>query len=199
MFCGQLERVEHLFLLCPFARAVWDTVKEQYQVRLCRKNLVNLKHWLAEFLQRENEINATVLAVTSWLVWEARNEYMNNGIFLPPVRVATRSLGYVDMILNFLFKEKVAKQRSEAAVVSRWSPPPENWVCINVDAALFSDDRRMGGGVIIRDHAGKFLLSCSEGMAGLPAPEMAETIAARRGLSIAKFSRGLFWCLIASL
>jgi hypothetical protein len=106
MFCGHLERVEHLFLLCPFARAVWDTVKEQYQVRLCRKNLVNLKQWLNEFLQRENAINATVLAVTSWHVWEARNEYRNNGIFLPPVRVATRALGYVDMILNFMFKQK---------------------------------------------------------------------------------------------
>jgi hypothetical protein len=68
-------------------------------------------------------------------------------------------------------------------MVSRWCPPPENWV---LDAALFSDDRRMGCGVIIRDHKGKFLLSCSEGMAGLPTPEMAETIAARRVLSIAR-------------
>jgi hypothetical protein len=62
-------------------------------------------------LQRENAINSTVLAVTSWHVWEARNEYRNNGIFLPPLRVVTRALGYVDMILNFMFKQKVAKQR----------------------------------------------------------------------------------------
>jgi hypothetical protein len=93
---------------------------------------------------------------------------MNNGIFLPLVCVVTRALGYVDMILNFMFKQKVAKQRSEAVMVSSWCPPPENWVCINVDAAIFSDDRRMGCGVIIRDHKGKFLVSCSVGMAGLP-------------------------------
>jgi hypothetical protein len=44
----------------------------------------------------------------------------------------------------------------------------------------------MGLGVVIRDHQGGFLLSCSEGGDGLLAPEMADALAARKGLVIAK-------------
>lgn len=45
---------------------------------------------------------------------------------------------------------------------SRWVPPPEGTVYINVDAALFISTRRMGIGVVIRDHRGTRLATCSE-------------------------------------
>jgi hypothetical protein len=49
MFCGQMEKVEHLFLLCPYARAVWDAVKETYYLRLYRRSIVSFKQWCFEF------------------------------------------------------------------------------------------------------------------------------------------------------
>jgi hypothetical protein len=64
VFCGQSERVEHLFLFCPFARAVWNHIKVQFPLHLLRKEEVNSKQWVFEFMQRESETNATVLAVT---------------------------------------------------------------------------------------------------------------------------------------
>jgi hypothetical protein len=65
-FCGSLEQVEHLFLFCPFARAMWDAVKEHFQVRLHRKELCHMKQWISGFLNRESNTNAMVLAVTCW-------------------------------------------------------------------------------------------------------------------------------------
>ncbi|KAK1615272.1 hypothetical protein QYE76_020789 [Lolium multiflorum] len=50
----------------------------------------------------------------------------------------------------------------------------------------------MGWGAVFRNHAGEFLLSCSEGLPGLPPPELAEAIAVRRAMTVAKvrgFSR----------
>jgi hypothetical protein len=43
MLCGHSERVEHLFLFCPFAHAVWDQIKEQFPLRLHRKGLSRAK------------------------------------------------------------------------------------------------------------------------------------------------------------
>jgi hypothetical protein len=89
VFCGQLERVEHLFLFCPFARSVWKVVKEQYPLQLQRKKLVHAKQWVFDFLRRESGIHATVLAATCWHIWQARNDIRNNEVFLHPARVAS--------------------------------------------------------------------------------------------------------------
>jgi ribonuclease HI len=185
-FCGKLERVEHLFLLCPFARDVWKTVKEQFFLKLHRKDLINLKQWIHAYLQRENDTNATILAVTCWHVWEARNDTRNGATQLHPVSVASKVLAYVDMIQKFMVKPKGSGRSESAAVAPRWTPPPRDWVCVNVDAALFQAEQRMGWGAVLRDHDGNFLLSCSEGLAGFPPPEMAEAIAVRRALTVSK-------------
>jgi hypothetical protein len=63
VFCSQHERVEHLFLLCPFARAVWAEVKQVFPLKLLRKDLTHSKQWVFDFLRRENNTAAMVLAV----------------------------------------------------------------------------------------------------------------------------------------
>jgi hypothetical protein len=50
-FYNKLERVEHLFLMCPFVKAFWSEVKEHFRLKLCRKELVNMKQWIFEFLK----------------------------------------------------------------------------------------------------------------------------------------------------
>lgn len=57
---------------------------------------------------------------------------------------------------------------------------PAGSVCVNVDAAIFSGDNRLGLGVLIRDHAGSVKLTCSEGITGITSPELAEAIAIQR-------------------
>jgi ribonuclease HI len=87
--------------------------------------------------------------------------------------------------MTYLFKTKNDRQQREVAQ-SRWLPPPEDWVCLNVDAALFPAEKRMGWGAVLRDHTGTFLFSCAEGLDGLPVPELAEAIAARSALTMAR-------------
>jgi hypothetical protein len=78
VFCGQTERVEYLFLLCPFARTVWAAVKERFPLQLRRNCMVSAKQWIFDYLAREHAVNATVLAVVCWHIWEARNDTRNN-------------------------------------------------------------------------------------------------------------------------
>jgi ribonuclease HI len=67
----------------------------------------------------------------------------------------------------------------------RWSPPPKGTVYINVDAALFPPTRRMGIGVVIRNHSGDCLTACSELQDEVTMPELAEALALRRAISLA--------------
>jgi hypothetical protein len=137
-----------------------------------------MKQWIFEFLKRDSDRGATVLAVTCWYVWEARNDTRNNEVQLHPLRVASKVVAYVEMIMNSCFKTNVPNSASATrdatnTMVPRWIPPPAGWICVNVDAALFPAERRMGWGAVFRDHKGAFILSCSEGFTGFPTPEMA--------------------------
>ena len=60
------ERVKHLLTL-PVSTAVWDSVKEQIQVKLCEKSFSDMKRWIFEFLDRASPIQKTNLAVTDLL------------------------------------------------------------------------------------------------------------------------------------
>jgi hypothetical protein len=179
VFCGQTERVEYLFLLCPFARTVWAAVKERFPLQLRRNCLVSAKQWIFDYLARENAVNATVLAVVCWHIWEARNDTRNNEGRLHPLRVAAKIIPYVDMIMRHCYKDKPAIRCDSRSYAPSWIPPREGFVCMNVDAALFPDDHRMGWGAVLRDHNGAFILSVSEGLPGFPTPELAEGFAIR--------------------
>ena len=71
--CGTEERVEHAMLFCPFAREVWNSVKDSFSVQLNRQGFANPKQWLFDFLKRCSKQDATVLAVSFWHLWDTRN------------------------------------------------------------------------------------------------------------------------------
>jgi ribonuclease HI len=63
-------------------------------------------------------------------------------------------------------------------------PPPPGVININVDAALFPTEHQMGWAVVLRDHDGNFVLVFTR--ACFLAPELAEALASRCALSVAK-------------
>jgi ribonuclease HI len=101
------------------------------------------------------------------------------------------------MIEMHLFKPAPSTRRETASSAPRWSPPPEGTVHIFVDAALFPPSRRMGIGVVIRDHNGACPAACSELLEEVTSPEIAEALALRRALSLAG-SEGFDKVIVAS-
>jgi ribonuclease HI len=126
-----------------------------------------------------------VLAVVIWHLWLARNGVKNGEAMRNPHSVAEQSIAYVEMIEMHLFKPDSSTRRETSNSVPRWSPPPEGTVYINVDAALFSTSRRMGIGVVIRNHRGDCSVACSELVQEVTMPEIAEALALRRAVSLA--------------
>jgi ribonuclease HI len=142
------------------------------------------KQWIFDFIPHEGPLSSTVIAVTCWHIWEAHNDARNNQSDLLPARVALKIKAYVDMLIQFCFKTKPAKQRETTSSAPRWSPPPAGLVCINVDAALFPNEHRIGWDAVLRDHTGAFISSCSEGLSDFHDPEIAEGLAIRKALPV---------------
>jgi ribonuclease HI len=126
-----------------------------------------------------------VLAVSIWHLWLARNGVRNGNPMMHPHGVATQIKAYVEMLELHVLSPNPSTRRDTIPSSTRWSPPPEGTVLINVDAALFTTSRRMGIGVVIRDHNGVCLAACSELRDEVTAPELAEALAIRHAVSLA--------------
>jgi hypothetical protein len=120
--CSVDESVEHALLFCPFARAVWDGVKERVGIQLGRKCFSTPKKWLFKFLARCSGEEATTLAVTFWHLWDARNKLREEGGNIDPSSVARNVIAYIDMIQTHMIQANTIPGRETSVVVS-WSPP----------------------------------------------------------------------------
>lgn len=98
-----------------------------------------------------------------------------------PRSMAIQAKAYLDLIDVHLLHPTSLRRETVSSSVRRWSPPPDGWVSVNVDAAIFQSAGNMGVGVLIRDHIGACLMACSE----LIKMELAEAMAMRRALSLA--------------
>jgi hypothetical protein len=68
-------------------------------LKLSRREFTAPKHWLFDYLVNATKVEATVLEVGFWHIWEARNDVRNNGGQPDPQRVCAKTLAYVDMII----------------------------------------------------------------------------------------------------
>jgi hypothetical protein len=168
-------------MTCPFAQAVWDAVRMQIPLKFNRSSVGNMQQCLFDFLAKASPIQATTLAITCWHIWEVRNDARNGKGTIHPPRVAGKNLAYIENIVKFCYKPS-PENRRDSSSKPRWSSPPVGKVCVNVDAAIFSQEPRMGWGAVVRDHEGSMLFACHEGIAGVFSPELAEAEAIRRAL-----------------
>jgi hypothetical protein len=122
-----------------------------------------------------------ILAVVFWHIWFA---VYNGELMKHPHCIAEQSKAYVDMIEQHLFSPNPSTRRDTSPSSSRWSPPAEGTVLINVDAAIFTTSRRMGIGVMIQDHTGNCLTACSELLNEVTMSELAEALALCRAVAL---------------
>jgi ribonuclease HI len=186
-FCGRKECIEHTLLFCPYAYKVWRGVKTAYPVQLRRRQLTNIKVWLFDFLTRADDREAVTLAVTVWHLWSSRNAVRNGEPLKHPNSLVLQIKSYMEMILQHLFKHPASHSReTTTGRVPVWSPAPEGVAVLNVDAALFSSTSTMGVGVVIRDHIGVFLSAFSQVRHEVTSPEIAEALAIRSAVTLAR-------------
>ena len=75
-FCGREETVEHALLMCQYASEVWRQVKE-YGIKRNLRSFNSIRQWFFEFLAEASDEVLTILTITVWHIWEARNVVRN--------------------------------------------------------------------------------------------------------------------------
>nr|XP_023873208.1 uncharacterized protein LOC111985788 [Quercus suber] len=125
-------------------------------------------------------IGKTVMV--AWSLWTNRNEERNGGARKNATRIGNDALQYLAE-----YQECIAEtvQRKETQP-EFWKPPPSGMFKLNVDGAVFADQKAAGVGALIRDEEGKVIGALSKKItAPLKALEI-EAKAVEVGLQFAK-------------
>ncbi|KAG5049000.1 hypothetical protein JHK85_010103 [Glycine max] len=67
-------------------------------------------------------------------------------------------------------------QPTTRAIIQEWEKPSSDFLKLNIDAALFTDQHSFGLGLCIRDHSGGFVRARSFLLQGNPDPREAEVL-----------------------
>jgi hypothetical protein len=163
---------------------IWKELKKENGIKLNQGWVGSPRSWLFDFLLSCTKREATILAIAFWHIWEARNTVRNGEAEIHPRCWVEKILIYVDMVLLHHF-HSFSSKRCETTKSFHWTPPPEGWVMINVDAAIFEGVNQMGLGLVIRNHNGEFIAAVRQGFGGITNPELAESIAFRHAVQFA--------------
>ncbi|GLT52905.1 hypothetical protein SLA2020_262140 [Shorea laevis] len=162
---GPAESIHHIFLACPFARAIWRNTPWPLNTSFFES--FPISHWTSALLNPNkffgiplNSVHAfqTYALVSMDLIWQARNNYVHKGTQPNPQDTLK--------LLSLTVKHHSSAWQSRSGSLQDWTPPPQGSLKANFDVAikpLFAV-----AAAILRDHQGNIISACSR---RLPAME----------------------------
>jgi hypothetical protein len=143
-----------------------------------------------------------LLVVDFWFPWEGRNGMRNGESLKHPKSMASKSrliLTWLRCI--FANRHLLTGVNPTFFSTNGLHRRKTRFGWMNVNAALFKSAKRMGVGVMIQNHNGKCVSTCSELIQDVTAPELAEALAIRRAMTLVrrKATTRSYWRLTAFL
>jgi hypothetical protein len=185
--CGREETALHRFWHCPHAQQVWSHL-QSFSVPGAlippvnihnHKDMVNwMLEWLASVKDSEMDITLMVLYQT----WMARNEARDGKKIEDPEIIARRAVHLLEEWHNVQTPKAVKPPVAKEC----WLPPSEGWTKVNTDGAWSKSTEKGGGGVVVRDHDGRFLGGASHFFPSLMDPEEAELQACKHAMELVR-------------
>ncbi|XP_057445029.1 uncharacterized protein LOC130737294 [Lotus japonicus] len=183
------ETIEHAILLCPWTRAVWFGSKFQWTIN--PNGLTSFDRWLLKGVNlikscsTDLETDLAVLSCIVWNVWKKHCKAIYQSVNPNPWMVIF-IINSNQLEWNQSLHSNNQELREEIRTIpdrEGWTPPPEGFIKINVDASWLSGNPFCSIGCVARDsNANVLLSSCRKVLA--PTPLIAETLAIREGALI---------------
>jgi hypothetical protein len=152
--CGAADSWRHSLLSCSVARCVLALANEGITEHVCMNEDPSARNWLFAMMETLLRDDFARVAVTLWAIWYARKRIIHEGEFQSPLSTHMFIENYLrDLSIAGTSSGKISK---EVPKHSRWLPPREGTVKLNVDAAMAKDGRGGVVGVVCTDGAGVF-------------------------------------------
>ncbi|XP_043812710.1 uncharacterized protein LOC110614869 [Manihot esculenta] len=171
------ETILHILVQCPFARSCWLSSPLGWPAF----STASLREWFSLAFLTASAENASLILMICWALWHNRN----NVVWKAQGRTAS---GVFFMALNFLQQWRGACSDSTSctnvvSVLTVWSPPPQGWIKVNIDASLNSQRSSLGFGCVVRDANGRFIAAKAGCFCSQMEVKCAEAVAFREALS----------------
>jgi ribonuclease HI len=185
--CGRTEDLVHRFWVCPHSISAWSYLTELtgFTAPPPPKRLVHhsdLKGWLLDWIGKANVDQAAWFLTMSYKLWLARNEARESARLADPKAIASS----VKEAVEEWFSLRTPLRPRGLSPREHWLCPEPDWIKANTDGAFRSADGNGGSGVVLRNHHGDFVSGETHFFSHVADAEMAELLACRRGVLLAR-------------
>ncbi|XP_043687745.1 uncharacterized protein LOC122638959 [Telopea speciosissima] len=192
--CGaEMESVGHIFLNCPFSKAVWFgsslSQKVNFPLQVTMSDWFQAWHPLFSADKKMAQDLFSQASFLLWYIWRARNDIIFKNKPWSPLEViqmAEKAFVEFQLANNPPYSTHTLEpiRILDSISTHSWIPPTPSWVKLNVDAAWSKGSKKGGLGNVIRNHFGHPFLAYSVGV-NCDSAFIAEAVAIRSGLLLA--------------
>lgn len=181
--CGvEIKTAEHALRDCSGVHRIWREDLLNLGVDYADGEDRNLGIWVAHWLSSMSTEKKATFATTLWVLWWSRNKLVFEDTRWSCEQIISQVSTGVE---EFRLLACSFSRRSSPGGPRTWVPPAAGSFKLNVDAAV-----RIGEGVavagVLRDGAGTVCWCFAETMVGGLTVDVAEAVAVRRGLEVAR-------------
>lgn len=159
-----IESVLHLLRDCSFAKSVWEASPFPPVSGL---EGITAQDWFLRVAQMLSARDWAEFVIVCWNVWYARNRRIWHDELLSPMDLIHRSHSYSHSFWATMARKRKSPAPTRAERVTRWQPPGNSFLKLNVDGAIFDGSKQTGMGAVVRNSAGEVLYAKSAIFPGL--------------------------------
>jgi hypothetical protein len=180
--CSEEETIVHALWGCISAQDVWAdcSVKIQKSSQVSTDFLS-----IMDYLMERCEVKEVQLAVlVARQIWHRRNAVIFGGKFSSPKSIVQAAKAQLEFFCSIEMKSATSSSYPRGLEDVCWKAPSGGVLKANWDAAVDGRRKKIGIGVIVRDHEARVIAMLSETKDFIKDPATAEALAARRAVEL---------------
>ncbi|CAN1335690.1 Putative ribonuclease H protein At1g65750 [Linum perenne] len=175
--CGlEEEQLEHLFFGCVVAERCWREAGIGHLLEMTQQVEEDATSWLFRIIDTASCEQVQRTFVVLWVIWKERNDRVWNHQSRPPELVVRNGWDQVEEWRLAQNRRPERVDRDQRTECRQWHKPERGRVKVNVDAAFFREQRKIGVGIVARDSSGHLLGYTARLHQGTPTPKEAEAL-----------------------